>query len=107
MSFWPAAWKAWRWVFMRAVEVDRVFNFLLGGSAQETLSSRAHRMRLKGSAYWRGIAYCIDLMFWWQVDAEGRRHCKSSWQHEMLRLGRQPGVGRNGKPCPLWAPLDQ
>jgi hypothetical protein len=98
----------WRWVFWRAVAADRRLNAILGGSAEETLSSRAYRMSAKGTAHWVLIACCINLLFWWQVDGEGRRsHCKQSHKHELARRGRVPGVDKEGNAECLWMPLDQ
>lgn len=97
-----------RWVFQNAVAADRQINALLGGSAEETMSSRAYRMRVKGVRHWRWFAYFIDLLFWWQRDDKGKRdHCQRSHRHQLALRGRVPGVGKDGKPECLWAPLDQ
>lgn len=37
-----------------AIAIDQLVNVLLGGLADETLSARAHRMRLKGHRWWGG-----------------------------------------------------
>ena len=51
--------------------------------ADETLSSRCHRLRIDGL---RWPAKFIDLLFWWdRKDAKG--HCELSWESE--RNGRQ------------------
>lgn len=63
------------------VWLDRWVNKLLRGSFNETLSSRAHRMRVKKQPYWGWLADAIDLMFLWQTE-----HCASQWQLE-VKLG--------------------
>lgn len=64
--------------FCALVLFDCVINALLGGAIDETLSSRAHRMRGKGQKYWGWAADAIDLLFFWQ---DG--HCRRSWElHE-------------------------
>ena len=48
----------------------RAVNVSLGGSFSETLSSRAHRLRLTGKPR---LANGIDALFFWQDS-----HCQSS-----------------------------
>ena len=60
--------------------IDQLANVLLGGYADETLSARAHRMRVKGHKYWGWTAGAINLLFFWQVD-----HCLSAYRAEVLR----------------------
>lgn len=99
--------RIWRWVFWKAVAADRQLNAMLGGSAEETLSSRAFRMRARGHRLWSAFAYCVDLLFWWQVDKDGRRfHCQRSHRHELARRGRVPGIDKDGNAECLWTPLD-
>ena len=64
--------KAWR-------NRDRVVNVLLGGIYKETLSSRAHRMRVKQHPYWGWTADAIDWLFFWELD-----HCAAQWRREVL-----------------------
>jgi hypothetical protein len=59
--------------------VDRVVNVLLGGIYKETLSSRAHRMRVKKHPYWGWTADAIDWLFFWELD-----HCAAQWRREVL-----------------------
>jgi hypothetical protein len=63
-----------------AVAADRLLNALTGGSSDETLSSRAHRMRWQMRPYWTVFANCIDRAFFWQ-----RNHCAQSWRNECNR----------------------
>lgn len=67
------------------IAIDQLANALFGGYADETLSSRAHRMRQKGQTYWRWTAEFIDALFFWQ---EG--HCEAAWHSEMKRLQLPP-----------------
>ena len=67
------------------IAIDQLANALFGGYADETLSSRAHRMRQKGQTYWRWTAGFIDMLFFWQ---EG--HCEAAWHSEMKRLQLPP-----------------
>jgi hypothetical protein len=59
--------------------LDCLANFLLGGSIKETLSSRAHRMRVKQHPYWGWTADAIDTLFFWQPG-----HCEAQWLREVL-----------------------
>ena len=58
------------------IAVDQVFNALLGGMADETLSARAYRTRDKHP--WR--MRVIDALFFWQDS-----HCYNSWLSEIER----------------------
>lgn len=63
-----------------AIWFDQGLNVLLGGYADETLSARAHRMRVKGHKYWGRSANAIDRVFFWQKD-----HCLNSYLSEKQR----------------------
>lgn len=68
------------------IAIDQVLNTLLGGLADETLSARAHRMRVKRHKYWGWTANAIDALFFWQKDEQGQRnHCKASYESEISR----------------------
>ena len=69
-----------------AIAIDQLANAVLAGHADETLSARAHRMRIKGQPYWGWTARAINLLFFWQQD-----HCRGAWQAERLRR-QLPGV---------------
>ena len=63
--------------FQILVALDQLVNTLIGGYADETLSSRAHRRRLRGKG---GCAWVIDHIFFWQDE-----HCKASYESELER----------------------
>ena len=63
--------------FQVLVAIDQLLNTLIGGYADETLSSRAHRRRLRGKG---GVAWAIDHLFFWQTE-----HCKTAYESELER----------------------
>ena len=63
-----------------AIGMDQLANALIGGSADETLSARAHRMRAKGQRWWGWTASAIDRLFFWQRD-----HCLKAHLAELER----------------------
>lgn len=65
-------------------------NVLLGGFADESMSSRAYRMKLKGHKYWGWTADAIDKLFFWQVD-----HCRNAWLQELERRQLPPELRGN------------
>lgn len=70
-----------RYFLQVLIALDQLVNALLGGWADETLSSHAHRGHRNGK--WYGfMRHIINLMFFWQVD-----HCKDAFHSE--RIGRQ------------------
>ena len=69
-----------------AIALDQLANALVpGGYADESLSSRAHRMRTKGQRYWGWTANAIDRLFFWQAG-----HCEASWRQEIERRQLPP-----------------
>lgn len=58
--------------------LDCLVNAILGGLIKETLSSRAHRMRVKGHRYWGWTADAIDALFFFQPD-----HCRKQYWREV------------------------
>lgn len=76
-----------KWIFQILISIDQLANAIAGGYADETLSSRAHRMRQKGQTYWRWAAGFIDMLFFWQ---EG--HCEAAWHSEMKRQQLPPNM---------------
>ena len=81
----------WAQVFEVLVALDRMVNACIGGRADETLSSRAHRMREKGQPVWGWTADAIDALFFWQ-----NGHCRQSFEWETARLANPPW----GRPAP-------
>lgn len=75
------------WALNIAIAIDQLLNVLLAGSPDETLSSRAHRMRAKGHRYWGWTAGAIDWLFFWQPG-----HCESAWRAELLRQQQPPSL---------------
>lgn len=68
------------------IAFDQFLNTLIpGGWADETLSSRAHRMRLKEQKYWGWTANAIDKLFFWQ-----NNHCEQAYLSEQKRLHLPP-----------------
>lgn len=69
------------WLLQILIALDQLANTLIpGGWADEALSSRAHRMRLKGQPVWGWTAGFINLLFFWQAD-----HCKAAYEAEAGR----------------------
>lgn len=64
------------------IVIDQLLNVLLNGSPDETLSSRAHRMRVKHQPYWWLLAGAIDVLFFWQRDPG---HCERAYLAELWR----------------------
>lgn len=52
------------------VSLDQLANTIIGGNPDETLSSRAYKLREKG-VYWP--SNIINGLFWWQ-----KNHCKEN-----------------------------
>lgn len=67
--------------FQILIAIDQLANALLGGDADETLSARAHRQRVKGHRYWGWTAGAIDKLFFWQ----GPGHRKNAYIKEFAR----------------------
>ena len=78
--------------FQILIALDQLINALLGGDADETLSARAHRMRVKGHRYWGWTAGAIDKLFFWQ---DG--HCRNAYIKEFERKN-YPDEYRAGVP---------
>lgn len=67
------------------IAIDQLFNTLLWGYADETLSARAHRHALKGDREWP--EKIINFLFFWQKD-----HCKQAYQSEIDRTQLPPSM---------------
>lgn len=66
------------------IAFDQLINTILGGMADETISSRAHRNRFKNWR-WRFMRRFIDWLFFWQKD-----HCHQSYLAELDRKQLPP-----------------
>lgn len=75
------------WLLNLAIAMDQVANVLLAGEPDETLSSRAHRMRAKRHRYWGWTANAIDRVFFWQAG-----HCEAAFLAEQRRLQTPPSL---------------
>ena len=71
------------------IAIDQLFNTFIGGYADETISSYAHRKRLKGKSW---LARLIDALFFWQPN-----HCQQAFQSELDRAHLPPSVREMGK----------
>ncbi|AXK39610.1 pseudouridine synthase [Crenobacter cavernae] len=67
-----------------AIAVDQLLNAATpGGWADETLSSRAWRLRNRRG--WGAARRAIDTLFFWQ-----RAHCRKAFESELLRRHLPP-----------------
>ena len=64
--------------FQIAVALDQLVNTFFGGMADETMSSRAHRLKIERGRKWASLI--INGMFFWQKD-----HCKEAYESELKR----------------------
>ena len=67
-----------------AIAFDQFVNACCGGWADETISSRAHRMQGKSRKFAK-LRKLIDGLFYWQKD-----HCESAYLSEKNRLQCPP-----------------
>jgi hypothetical protein len=72
------------YLLQNAIAVDRCANAFTGGSADETLSSRAHRARRDGR--WPGVLLCPVIDWIFRRLAGHVNHCQNAWWNELLRL---------------------
>jgi len=66
------------------IAIDQLINTIFGGWADETISSRAHRMQRK-STTWSCFRKIIDGLFFWQ-----KYHCREAYESEKNRLQCPP-----------------
>lgn len=66
------------------IAIDQLANTVIGGWADETLSSRAWREKHK-KRRWKIMRHVIDVLFFWQ-----KEHCKSAYESELKRLQLPP-----------------
>lgn len=62
------------------IAFDQLLNAILAGKADETLSARAYRMKVKDHKYWSWTAEFIDKVFFWQD-----KHCYNAYLAEKQR----------------------
>jgi len=65
------------------IALDQLLNAAILGSCDETLSSRTYRMARIREGGWASFERLVNLLFWRDVDATGRRHCELSYLVEM------------------------
>lgn len=66
------------------IAIDQLFNAILSGWADETLSSRAWRQHEK-KRRWYYLRRLIDGLFFWEKD-----HCRLSYESEQERSHLPP-----------------
>lgn len=65
------------------IAIDQLANALLGGYADETLSSRIHRgavLAAKPKRRWLVARRVVNGLFFWQPD-----HCRGAYEMEVMR----------------------
>lgn len=77
------------WALNVAIAADQLVNAVCAGAPDETISSRAHRMRVKGHRWWGWTAAAIDRLFFWQPG-----HCEAAFIAEQQRT-QQPQALRS------------
>lgn len=90
--------KHYVWQF--GLAVDQLFNVLLGGMADETLSARAWRCAQKRR--WWALIFrpAIDALFFIVTLGGQKTHCRDAWESELLRRHlpveylRRDGLGK-------------
>ncbi|TPH24535.1 hypothetical protein EUX48_02860 [Haemophilus haemolyticus] len=71
-----------RWGYHVLISIDQLFNALIGGAADETLSSRTYRqavLKEKPLKRWRVLLHLINGLFF------DRNHCKEAYFSEVYR----------------------
>lgn len=66
------------------IAFDQLFNAIFGGWADETISSRAWRMRGEGWG-WKAAHNAIDWIFGFEPD-----HCRKAYESERERMQMPP-----------------
>jgi len=73
------------WLQQVLISIDQFANALLGGWADETLSSCAYRMERAGRPWGRITRPLIDALFFFQPD-----HCRIAFECERQRVQAPP-----------------
>lgn len=68
-----------------AIAFDQLLNVVLGGYADETLSSRAYRADRNGKIFGKVFRPLIDTVLWFDPD-----HCRTSYVSERERRQLPP-----------------
>ena len=72
------------WLNQNLIAFDQLINALIGGWADETLSSVAYRMELQGARA-APLRKLIDFIFFWQPE-----HCRQAYESERTRSQCSP-----------------
>lgn len=75
-----------RYIKQVLIALDQLVNALIGGWADETLSSAAYRMETKGKLTGRIFRPLIDMLFW----VIQKDHCQWAYLAEQKRLQLPP-----------------
>lgn len=71
------------WGYHVLIAIDQLFNALIGGAADETLSSRTYRRAVltqsKPKKRWRVLYKIINGLFF------DKNHCRTAWESEINR----------------------
>lgn len=78
------------YLLQNAIAVDQMGNTLLGGYADETLSSRSYRSWIKGRILGKVFKPAIDCLFLLLGD---KNHCYKAWQAELNRKQLPTNMG--------------
>ena len=79
------------WMLQVLIAVDQLVNALLGGWADETLSSRAWRMDVKRRPWGRILRPLIDTLLWFDP-----QHCRASFEGERQQRQHPPEARAHG-----------
>jgi hypothetical protein len=74
-----------KYIFQFLIAIDQVFNTLLFGYADETLSARAWRAEQKGKFFGKVFRPTIDFIMFFHVE-----HCKLAHESEVKRRHLPP-----------------
>ncbi|WP_424408111.1 DNA helicase UvrD [Pasteurella sp. PK-2025] len=72
-----------QWLYNVIIAIDQLVNAILGGWADETLSSRAYRgamLEKQPRKRWRVIYRLIEALFFFE-----KNHCKTAYESELNR----------------------
>ena len=71
------------WGYHVLIAIDQLFNAIIGGAADETLSSRTYRRAVltqsKPKKRWRVLYKIINGLFF------DKNHCRTAWESEINR----------------------
>lgn len=80
------------WITQVVIALDQVLNAILGGYADETLSSCSYRMWRDGKRSGRLMPVIDKFFFWEKYPPEVVGHCHSAYLSELARQGLPPSM---------------